>query len=127
LISFKIEINAEKKGEDRDKESDAFAMGVITSIMNTVDKDIQITYDCPSDNESKMVPVLDLAMYMSENRIRFTFYSKPMATSYFIPACFTHTERTKRSTLTQKGIRRLLNGSPELPAEERARVLEEYE
>jgi hypothetical protein len=95
--------------------------------MNTVDEDIQMTSDCPSDNARGMCPGLDMSMYMSDNRVMFTFYSKPMATTYVIPARSAHTERTKRSTLTQEGVRRLLCVSPDLSENVRARVMTEFD
>jgi hypothetical protein len=50
-----------------------------------------------------------------------------MATKFVIPQRSAHPDRIKKSTLIQEGVRRLLNVSPDLPDEERARVMMEYD
>jgi hypothetical protein len=49
--------------------------GVILDIMNTVHPDLKMTGDVPSANPDKKVPVLDMSMYMENNRVMFTFCS----------------------------------------------------
>ena len=47
--------------------------------MNSIDPDIQLTWDTPSNNQDRRMPVLDLKLWMEqnqegENRIRFSYY-----------------------------------------------------
>ena len=48
-------------------------------IANELDDDNQLTMDVPSLNESGKLPVLDLKVWVEENIVRHSFYSKPMA------------------------------------------------
>jgi hypothetical protein len=66
-------------------------------------------------------------MFMLDNRVMFSFYSKPMSTRFVIPERSAHPQKVKRTTLIQEGVRRLLNVSPDLPDEERQRVMKEYD
>jgi hypothetical protein len=100
---------------------------VILEIINTVNPDLQMTGDVPSANISRKVPVLDMEMFVEDNRVKFTFFSKPMSTRYVIPERSAHSDKIKKSTLTQEGVRRLLNVSPNLPDSERGRVMTEYD
>jgi hypothetical protein len=123
----KIEIDAGKTITDRDRDKDLITFEVIRDIINTIDPDIQMTGDVPSQNKSRRVPVLDTEMFMKENRIMFSFYSKPMATNYVIPDRSAHPKKVKRTTLIQEGVRRLLNVSPDLPDQERIDVMEAFD
>jgi hypothetical protein len=123
----KIQINPEKAITDREVEDDVITFEVIKDIINTIDKDIQMTGDVPSTNTSKRVPVLDMDMFMKNNRVMFSFYAKPMSTKFVIPERSAHPQKIKRTTLIQEGVRRLLNVSPDLPEEERQRVMTEYD
>jgi hypothetical protein len=104
LTTSRIEINPETAITDADKEDDEITFRVIKEIINTIDKDIQMTGDVPSANANKRVPVLDMDMFMMNNRIVFSFYSKPMSTRYVIPERSAHPQRTKRTTLIQEGV-----------------------
>jgi hypothetical protein len=108
-------------------EKDVVTFEVIKQIINTIDPDIQMTGEVPSQSPGGKVPVLDLAMYMKDNRVMFTFYSKPMATRYVIPERSAHPNRVKRTTLIQEGVRRLLNVSPDLPDSVREEVMTEFD
>jgi hypothetical protein len=126
-VTKKIEVNPDKMITDRNREKDEVTFEVIQNIVNSVDKDIQMTGDVPSQNLDKMVPVLDMGMYMADNRVVYTFYSKPMATRYLIPERSAHPNRIKRSTLIQEGVRRLLNVSPDLPDTIRTEVMSRFD
>lgn len=123
----KVEHNLKKEVMDRGKEDDEIMFSVILDIINTVNPDIQMTGDYPSANPDKTLPVLDMAMFVEDNEVKHTFYSKPMATQYVIPARSVHPERVKRITLTQEEVRRLLNVSRNLPDSERARVKSDFD
>lgn len=123
----KTEIDQEKIMTDMLREDDIITFEVITDIMNSVNDDIQLTSDVPSINTDKSIPVLDMSMKIVDNRLRYTFYSKPMATRYLIPFRSAHPAKLKRSTLTQEGVRRLMNVSPEYEEEERTRVMTEFD
>jgi hypothetical protein len=86
-----------------------------------------MTGDVPSENTNKRVPVLDMEMFMPNNRVMFSFYLKPMSTRFVIPEMLAHPQKLKRITLIQEGVQILLNVSPDLPDAERQRVMTEYD
>ena len=65
--------------------------GFTQCVMSSVDPDIQLTWDAPGNNQDGRMPVLDLKVWMEQdqngvNKIRFTYYEKPMETQYIINA-----------------------------------------
>ena len=54
--------DAEQAGKDVGVEPDVITARLLVSIANSIENeyDIQMTYDTPSQNSSKMMPVLDL-------------------------------------------------------------------
>ena len=84
-----MEWKEECEVEDQDLEPDCVTAKVMTSIMSSVDEDIQLTWDAPGNNPNKRMPVLDLQVWMDRdeegfNRIRFTYYEKKMASQFVI-------------------------------------------
>ena len=64
----------------------------------------------------KKMPLLDLKLWVDkEELVKFSFYAKEMSSKYFIPMKSAHSQSMKRSMLSNEGLRRLLNMSPDLP------------
>ena len=61
-------------------------------IETTIDKDIQLTVDVTSMNESGFMPVLNLELKMSGQKVEFRHYSTPMIS----PFCIMYQFLTKR-------------------------------
>ena len=95
-------------------------------IANSLDSDIQLTVDTPSQNESGQLPVLDLGLSVVNNKICHTFYSKPMSSPYQIHFRSAMAKRTKRETLLQEGIRRLRNIGPSATDLDRNTLMSTY-
>ena len=102
-----------KYSEDRSKEADVRVAELIVGLANTLpnEVDIQMTFDTPSMNASKKMPVLDLQIW-------FCFYEKPMASNFVIHRLFALSWTTKKSSLAGEVARRYLNNSPELVTEQ---------
>ena len=86
---------------------------------------IQLTSDCPSENQSSKMPVLDLACWISEEdgTLNWTHYRKPMANFNVMMEFSAMPLKVKRTSLTQEVIRILRNCRKELPWEEKAEHL----
>ena len=82
-------------------------------IANSLDRDIQMTVDMPSLNESGRLPVLDLGLRVVNNKIETSFFSKPMSSPFQIHFKSAMAMRTKRETLLQEGLWRLRNQGPQ--------------
>merc|ERR1711911_12057 len=49
---------------------------ILLEIANSIYSWIQLTSDCPSQNPSKFMPILDIQCCVTDNQIRFKFYKK---------------------------------------------------
>ena len=109
-----------KYSEDRSKEADVRVAELIVGLANTLpnEVDIQMTFDTPSMNASKKMPVLDLQIWCQNNQVRFCFYEKPMASNFVIHRWSALSWTTKKSSLAGEVARRYLNNSPELVTEQ---------
>ena len=87
---------------------------------------IKVKSDYPSKNSDCKMPLLDLKLWVEEDNIKFSFYSKEMSSKYFIPFRSAHSKSIKRSMLANEGLRRLLNMSPELEWHEAVKVMNEF-
>ena len=102
-------------------------MKVITEIANTLDPNIQMTFDTPSQNRSGKLPCLDLQLWVTdEGIIMHEFYSKPVTTPYLILNRSAVSNGVKRATLFQEGIRRLRNCYLELEWDQKVKHLNRF-
>jgi hypothetical protein len=106
---------------------DERTLSLIQGIANGIFGNLQWTFDVPSKYPNKRMPVLDLQVGIKDRRISFQFYEKSVSTRYTIPARSAHSWEVKRSTLTQEGVRRLLNTSPDNSVELRRQILENWD
>ena len=91
---------------------------LIVSIANSLEEeqDIQMTYDRPSRNGSRMMPVLDLQVWCQNDLIKFLFYEKPMVSDFVIQKWSGLSWNVKKAALAGEVARRYLNTSPDLVA-----------
>ena len=57
---------------------------ILQQVANSIEKCIQVTYDTPEGNLNQKMPVLDLEVWVSENKVHHRFYKKPVACNYTI-------------------------------------------
>ena len=85
-------------------------MRVVLEVANSLDKDIQLTAETPSQNASGKLPCLDLEVWLNENQeIMFQFYSKPMTNPYVVFHRSTVSPSVNRTTMFQEAMRRIRN------------------
>ena len=108
----------EKESQDRTMENDVRVAELIVSIANSLEEeqDIQMTYNCPSRNESGMMPVLDLQVWCQKDLIKFLFYEKPMVSDFVTQKWSGLSWNVKKAALAGEVARRYLNTSPDLVA-----------
>ena len=112
LIDDKLVICPEFIQQDKQVPHDKRTYDILQQIANKIWPNIQFTVDIPSECPSGLIPMLDMEVGINQvGQVTRQFYSKPMATPFTIPSRSAHTWQTKRSTLTQEGVRRLLNTS----------------
>ena len=58
--------------------ADSRTFNVLCAIANTLDEEIQMVNDVASDHENGRLPVLDLELFVINNRVEFSFFKKKM-------------------------------------------------
>ena len=73
---------------------------------NSISPMIQLTGDCPSSNQNKKMPVLDLQCWMGDDgTVSWEHYRKTMTNYLVILECSAMPNQMKRTTLTQERVR----------------------
>ena len=80
----KLVVNPEKAERDSTRPEDLITMEVVRDIANDIDDMIKFTIDVPTNHSDGKMPVLDLKVWLEDNKIRYTFYEKPMKSSKVI-------------------------------------------
>ena len=111
-----LQWSAEKELQDNNSYDDTRVAKLIVEIANNLEgeEDIQMTFDTPSNNVTKMMPVLDLQIWVENDQVRFKFYEKPMSSDYVLQRWSALSWNIKKSSLAGEVSRRLLNCSPEI-------------
>ena len=116
------------ENDNRDKERRTAE--TIVEIANSINNNIQLTWDSPLQNNNGRMPVLDLAIWVDEIEgrqvILHTFYKKKVASKFTMLKRSALSIKIKRNTLLQEALRRLGNISRELPWDETVSHLSEY-
>ena len=69
------------------------------------------------------MPVLDLVVWIDSDKIRHSFYKKPMACPFLILERSAIPNKIKRDTLLQEGLRRLRNMDINISEIEKTQVM----
>ena len=95
--------------------SDIVTAELVCSLANSLEGDIVMTYDTPSQNVGGKMPVLDLKVWMDcEFKIKFQFYQKSMASKLTVMRDSALSWTNKKVILANELARRLFNTSPDL-------------
>ena len=111
--------------EDTNIPDDQRTFKLLSNIANSIDRDLQFTFDVPSLNPNNRVPIMDLESWIDlsipeypHGKILFSHYVKPRASNLVLQKESAMSMSMLRTILTQEGIRVLLNCHPDLPPEE---------
>ena len=84
--SKKLVTSTQFLSEDEDSEDDYRTFSLLASIANSIDEDLQFTYDVPSNHKSNRVPIMDLEVWIEythpeypHGKLMFSHYEKPTA------------------------------------------------
>ena len=112
--------------EDVDVASDVRTAKFMVDVANSLDDDIQMTFDCPSLNADGKMPVLDLKMWMDDKDgvkvVKYSFYEKPMAAKVTVLKESALSWRVKKMALSGEVCRRYLNCSQDMVEEGEAEI-----
>ena len=113
----KLVVVQELVENDLNIPADNRTMQEFVKMGSSINPDIQLTGDCPSLNPTNMMPALDIQLWMEGGKVRHQHFRKAMSNNLVMMECSAQPIKTKRTTLTQEGIRILKNTSLELPWE----------
>ena len=99
---------------------------VLQEIGNSIIECIDLEIDVPSSNLDNKLPVLDVKVWIEENRILWEFYKKPISNKMTIHKRTAVPYKDKRQTVLQEALRRLRNTHPDLGDTVRDKHLTEY-
>ena len=88
---------------------------VLQKIANTLQECIQLTYDTPDMNRNGRLPVLDLEVWVVDNKIMHNFYKKAVSSEFTILKRSAISESTKLNTIFMECYRHIVNCSPGTP------------
>ena len=75
---------------------------------------IQLTGDCPSNNESGKMPLLNTEVWVGDNKVQYEHYRKPSSNPLLMLEMSAMPANVKRSVLTQEVVTTMKNISPAL-------------
>ena len=106
-------------------------MTELKKMANSIHPMIQLDEDHQHNHHDRKLPILDLKVWVSgdesgNQRLRWQYYRKPMANWLLLPAESAMSMATKRTTLTQYGLRILRNTSLEISWDVKAEMLSEF-
>ena len=143
----------EHQKEDEGKNEEELTMEVFKNIASSILQCLDFTYDCPSLNSSKKMPVLDTQMWMDfpqrqwgvpkavlweegtelpiktgalKKIILYEFYRKPMSNRTSMLERSAMPNKDQIQTCVNEYMRRFKNTSRELPEEQMEEVIKEY-
>ena len=91
--------------EDLTVAADFRTMRELFKMGNSIHPMIQLTGDCPSNNASGKMPMLDIQVWVEGSAVQYEHYRKPMANPLVMLKMSTMPSTIKRTTLTQEVVR----------------------
>ena len=135
LLEKKITINKEKIKNDEKIPGDKRTFELLKDIANSIDKDLQVTIEVPSDHPQlgNRLPFLDTMIWFEygdkncpQGKIMHKHYSKPMSSKLCVQVESAISDRDIRTINTQELIRCLRNCHEDLPKEEVDQIKSEF-
>jgi hypothetical protein len=116
-----------KEDEGREEEpADERTAKLYRQVANSVMPMIQLEEDFASKNGNGRIPVLDLEVWVHNNRVHHTFYRKPMASTDLVSNNSALSKQVRKSVIMEEGMRRLRNVSMREGKEEKERHMSEF-
>ena len=107
-------------------ENDKKIVEGIKVIGNNIHPSIQLEADFPSKYSDNKLPILDLKVWIEDNKILHEYYSKSVASKSVVHNRSAMSLKDKRTVITQDILRVLLRCSPTLPWENIKQHIDEY-
>ena len=93
---------------------------------NKIHQSIQLEADFPANHDEQKVPILDIKVWIENDRVMHEYYSKSVSSKSVIDERSAMPTKDKRTVLTQDLLRVIMRCSPDLPWHRKKRHIEEY-
>ena len=91
-----------------------------------IHQSIQLEADFPANHDEQKVPILDIKVWIENDRVMHEYYSKSVSSKSVIDERSAMPTKDKRTVLTQDLLRVIMRCSPDLPWHMKKRHIEEY-
>ena len=100
--------DSEHKLIENEVKGDRRTLDILTEMANTIDPDIRMSSEVPSDFSEGMLPFLDTQMWVDEStgKVLWKHYEKPMNSRIVMGKRSALDDRTKRTIHTQEVLRK---------------------
>ena len=126
LINGKVCVKTENIDSDKNVPGDIRTAMIMKEIANEISPCIQVEIDCPSLHENKKMPILDLEVWIEENKVMYQYYRKPMSNFLVLMERSAMPTKMKRVCLIQEIVRILRNTKKELHEKVKIGFLNEF-
>lgn len=122
----KLVVKPEHVEQDKQEPGDKRTATILREIANGVCDFIQVEIDYPSSHDNGLMPILDLAVQMTENVVTYRYYRKEMANFKVIMKDSAMPYKMKKTCLIQEVVRILRNTSRRLDDKVKTHYLSEF-
>ena len=123
LVGERMEVVADEVENDLTIPADQRTAQLMQQIANTVCGFIRMEVDFPSNNPDNWMPILDNKVRVEDKKVDWCFYKKPVDSELYILNRSALSNKIKKASLTQEGLRRLRNTRPDKINERKGRLL----
>ena len=120
----KVEVITEEVENDLTIPADQRTAKLMQEVANSICKHTQMDVDFPSNNPDGWLPILDNKVRIDSNmKVDWCFYKKPVDSELYILNRSALSNKIKKATLSQEGLRRLRNTRPDMVQQRKGRLL----
>ena len=123
LVAGKVEVVAEEVQGDMLIPTDKRTAELMKEVANSVCEFTKMEVDFPSDNLDGWMPILDNKVRIEDKKVDWSFYKKPVDSELFILSRSALSNRIKKASLAQEGLRRMRNTRPDKVEERKGKLL----
>ena len=123
---FMMDTEQYKLDKENDEPDNIRMARICLPAMNSVNRNLRFTTECPEEFDRNRLPTLDFMLWMVDGILYHSYFEKTMKSQYTIMQRTAMSEHQKLSILSNELIRRLSNIHREVVMDEIEEVIEHY-
>ena len=123
---FKFSEEQRIKDEEMQEPDNKRMARICQPAMNSVNRDLKFTTECPEDFPGQRLPTLDFVLWMVDGKLFHSYFEKAMRLQYTILSRSAISQHQKMAILGNELVRRLSNIHHEVLESEIVGVVEHY-